>query len=479
MRYFPIFLDLQGRPALVVGGGETAARKLRLLRKAGADATVVAPQAVAEIAALAETGEISWQPRAFRASDLDGIAAVHSATGRPEVDRAVSDAARIAGIPVNVVDDPEASSFIVPAIVDRDPIVIGISSGGAAPVLARRVRERIEALLPSRLGRLAAFAERFRSAVAATQPPAQRRGFWEAIFDGPIGRAVLEGDESGANEAMIGTINRSGGEDSAERRGVVHIVGAGPGDPDLLTVKALRLIQDADVILYDALVEDAILERARRDAERIFVGKTKGQHSLPQARINALLAEHAGAGRRVVRLKGGDPFVFGRGGEELLSLREEGIDVEVVPGVTAAAACAATAGVPLTHRGLAQAVTFVTGHSEDGGNGETGPDLDWTALADRRQTLAIYMGVSTAGKTAARLIEAGAETERPVAVIENGMRPEQRIIHTSLGALEETVRAEQVRGPAMLLVGEVAGLAAEQGQEGKTIDNPFKQAVAS
>ena len=478
MRYYPIFLDLAGKPALIVGGGETAARKLRLLRKAGADITLVAPEVVPEIAALAKSGEINWQGRRFQPSDLDGRVAVHAASGLAEVDRAVAEAARAAGLPVNAVDDPEASSFIMPAIVDRDPIVIGISSSGSAPVLARRIRECLETLLPTRLGSLATFAERFRGAVAATRQPAARRGFWERVFDGPIGRAVLAGDEAGAREAMLTAINRSESSAGAET-GSVHIVGAGPGDPDLLTVKALRLIQDADVILYDALVDETILERARRDAERIYVGKTKGNHSLPQSRINALLVEQARAGRRVVRLKGGDPFVFGRGGEELLALRAQGIEAEVVPGVTAAAACAAAAGVPLTHRGVARAVTFATGHAEDGE-----PDLDWAALADGRQTVALYMGLSTAGTIADRLIEAGAEPWRPVAVVEKGSRPDQRVVSATLATLEARVAAERIAGPAMIIVGEVAGLAAQHGQradQGQHLQETAvsRQAVAS
>ena len=383
MRYYPTFFDLKGRRALLVGGGETAARKLRLLLKAEASVTLVAPEATAEVAGLAEAGRIDWQRRAFRPEDLDGVALVHAASDDAESDRAVAEAASAAGLPVNVVDDPESSSFIMPAIIDRDPIVIGISSGGTAPVLARRLRERIEALLPARLGQLAQFAERFREAVKATQPAAARRGFWERVFDGPIARQVLAGDEHGAREAMISLINRPAARDESHATGAVHIVGAGPGDPDLLTLKALRLIQDADVILYDKLVGPEIIELARRDAERIYVGKTKGNHSLPQERINALIAERAEAGQRVVRLKGGDPFVFGRGGEELLSLRARGIEAEVVPGITAAAACAAASGIPLTHRGLARGVSLVTGHAEDGE-----PDLDWPALADGRQTLA-------------------------------------------------------------------------------------------
>ena len=452
MRYFPAFFDLNGRRVLIVGGGESAARKLRLLRKAKAWVTVVAPEAAREIADLAEAGEIAWIARAFEAGDVLGQDLVVGATGLSPVDEDVAKAARTAGRPVNVVDRPDLSSFITPAIVDRDPIVIGISSGGSAPVLARRIRARIESLLPAGIGRLADFAESFRGAVAATVAPAGRKRFWERFFDGPVAEAVLKGDERGARERMLALVNSPAARE--REAGIVHIVGAGPGDPDLLTFRAMRLIQDADVIFYDKLVGPEIVDYARRDAERVYVGKTKGNHSKSQDDINALMAEAAAAGRRVVRLKGGDPFVFGRGGEEADYLRGLGHAVEVVPGITAATGCAAAADIPLTFRGVAQAVTFVTGHAADGE-----PDLDWAALSDPRQTLVIYMGVSTAGTIAARLIEHGVEPARPVAVIENGTRADQKVVKGSLGALEALVQRNAIAGPAVIVVGDVVKLA--------------------
>ncbi len=459
MRYFPAFLDLAGRGVLLVGGGEAAARKLRLLLKAGAEVTVVAPRAGAEIEALAAGGEVKLVRRGFVAGDVTGRSIVQAATGLDRVDSRVAEAARLAGLPVNVVDRPDLSSFIMPAIVDRDPLVIGISSGGAAPVLARRLREKIEALLPAGLGRLARFAEAFRGAVEANLPGfAERRRFWERFFDGPLAEKVLAGDERTARERMLTLINGApasrGAGQSRSRPGTVHIVGAGPGDPDLLTFKALRLLQRAEVVIYDKLVGPEIIDYARRDAERIYVGKSKANHAKTQDQINALLLRHAGAGKQVVRLKGGDPFVFGRGGEEQAYLKAHGIEVEVVPGITAATGCAAAAGIPLTFRGEAQAVTFLTGHARDGE-----PDLDWAHLVKLRQTLAIYMGVSTAGVISRRLIEHGLDPATPVAVIENGTLPSQKVATGSLAGLEALLAANGIVGPALIVVGDVVRLA--------------------
>ncbi len=455
MRYFPAFHDLSTHPSLVVGGGELAARKLRLLLKAGAGAVVVAPTAGAEIRELARDGAVTWHRRAFAAGDIAGCGLVISATGLPAVDETVAQAAADLGIPVNVVDRPDLSSFITPAIIDRDPLVIGICSGGDAPILARDLRARIESLLPANLGRLARFAGAFRSAVTAKITEAtQRRRFWEHFFRGPIAEKVLAGDEVGAREAMLGLINgRAVQKPSA---GSVAIVGAGPGDPDLLTFKAMRRLQEADVVLYDKLIGPDIIDYARRDAERIYVGKTKANHSKTQDDINALMAEHALAGKRVVRLKGGDPFVFGRGGEEMDYLQERGVAVEVVPGVTAAAGCAAAVGIPLTLRGTAQAVTFLTGHASDGE-----PDLDWSNLANGKQTLAVYMGISTGGTVARRLIEHGLPAATPVAIIENGTRPEQRIVTGRLEELPHRLQDAGITGPALIIIGEVARKALE------------------
>jgi uroporphyrin-III C-methyltransferase/precorrin-2 dehydrogenase/sirohydrochlorin ferrochelatase len=457
MNYFPAFLDLNGRRCLLVGGGEVAARKLRLLRKAGAAVTVVAPEAVDEIADLAEAGaeagQVTLIRRGFAPSDLGGHTLVIGATGIAALDEQVAEAAHGAGVPVNVVDRVDLSSFIVPAIVDRDPVTVAIGTAGTAPVLARRIREQIESLLPARLGCLARFAGSFRGAVRANfGDGAARRRFWERFFDGPIAGLLLAGDERGARERMLALVNgRVPGGDAA---GSVAIVGAGPGDPDLLTVRALRLMQQADLVVYDRLIGPAILDYVRRDAERIHVGKARGHHSRTQDEINALMLRHARAGRRVVRLKGGDPFMFGRGGEELAYLRRHGVAVELVPGITAATGCAASAGIPLTHRDHAQAATFVTAQAKDGE-----PDLDWAALARLRQTLVIYMGVSAAGRIAARLIEHGLAPPTPAAVVENGTLPDQKVAIGSIGDVETLIRENNIRGPAVIIVGDVVRLA--------------------
>jgi len=455
MNYLPIFLNLRRKPVVVVGGGESALRKVRLLRTAGAAVTVVAPQLCPGLAELVERGETAWRARGFVGGDLARCAAVIGASGRPEVDARVAEAAQARNLPVNVVDRPELCSFIVPAIVDRDPLIVAVSSGGAAPVLTRRVRARIEALLPARLGRLARFAESFRTSLRASLPEAAARlRFWERFFDGPVAAAVLAGRESEARERMLAAVNRPEGA-AGDGAGRVAIVGAGPGDPDLLTLRALRLLQESDVLVHDRLVAPEILDYARRDAVRIYVGKAKGSHARSQADINALLVREARAGKRVVRLKGGDPFVFGRGGEELDYVASRGVPVEVVPGITAATGCAAASGIPLTHRAHAAAVTFVTGH---GRNGE--PDVDWAALAQTRQTLVVYMGVSAAGRIATRLIDNGLPPATPVAVVENGTRADQRTVQGSLRDLEAVIDEHGIVGPAVIIIGEVVRAAA-------------------
>jgi len=448
MDYLPLFVDLRERRVLIVGGGETAAQKLRLLRKAGARALVVAVQPVAEIAELAATGEITLERRAFRAADVEGCAVVVSAD--PESNEAVSVAARAANIPVNVVDRADLSNFLVPAIVDRSPIVVGISSGGTAPLLARLLRARLETLLPARLGELAGFAARFRTAVKGVIGEARsRRRFWERFFDSPAAEAVLAGNERAAREAMLLMLNKAAHAEG----GVVYLVGAGPGDPDLLTFQALRLMQQADVVLYDELIGPDILDRVRRDAERIAVGKTKGHQALPQSDINRLMAGLAGEGKRVLRLKGGDPFVFGRGGEEMDYLRQRGIEVVVAPGLTAANGCLAAAGIPLTHRDMASSVTFVTGHAKLGD-----AEPDWAALADADRTLVVYMGLSTAATVAERLIAAGLSAATPVAIIQNGTRADQIVVTGALRDLGVLAEPRLGQGPALLVIGQVVTL---------------------
>ena len=450
MNVFPVFFDLAGRRVLLVGGGEAALQKLRLLRRAGAQVLLLAPAIEPEIAAAIEEGAAEWRAEALTADHFADAALAVIATGEEAQDRAGAALAKAARVPVNVVDRAELSDFIVPAIVDRDPVVIGISTAGAAPLLARRLRAAIEAMLPARLGALARFAERFRGAVAAKIGNRQLRlRFWEQVFDGPVAAAVLDGRESQAAERMLTLVNGAAANDPAQGR--VALVGAGPGDPELLTLKAHRLLQEADVIVYDRLVAPAVLELARRDARRIAVGKARGHHSLPQPEINRLLASEARAGNRVVRLKGGDPFIFGRGGEELEHLEREGIAVEIVPGITAALGCAASARVALTHRDTAQALILATA---EGAEGE--PALDWSALAGPHRTLAIYMGVGAAARLQQRLLEGGLDPATPVAVIENGTRPDERVLSGSVRELAALVARHEVAGPAIILIGEVA-----------------------
>ena len=360
--------------------------------------------------------------------------------------------ARQVGALVNVVDRPALCDFTTPSIVDRGAITVAISTDGAAPVLGRNLRADIEARLPARIGALAGFAAVYRDAVKSIFDQQDRRAFWEMFFDGPIAARILAGDETGAHEAMLEAINR---QQAFAQQGVVHIVGAGPGDPELLTLKAFRLIQNADVILYDRLVGDDILSLARRDAERIYVGKAKADHTVPQEEIEARMIALARAGKKVVRLKGGDPFVFGRGGEELQALRAAGVATHVTPGITAATGCAAAAGMALTHRDYAQSVTFVTGHAKS----DTDPDLDWAALAALKNTLVVYMGVGKAGPIASNLLSHGRAGDTPIAVIENGTRNNQIIAKGVLQDLETVIDRHGIKGPALLVIGEVAALA--------------------
>jgi uroporphyrin-III C-methyltransferase/precorrin-2 dehydrogenase/sirohydrochlorin ferrochelatase len=398
MRYFPLFVDLTDRQVLVVGEGEVAARKAAALAAAGARVEVLAkhPEPVLLEAAQGGSatgdepgddrlgprqprGAIQIRVREFQGDDVRGRALVVSATGDARRDADVSAAARSQGVPVNVVDRPHLCSFVWPAIVDRDPVTVAVCSAGTAPVLARSIRSHIEAMLPSNLGRLAGFADGFRAAVKATRSDGSaRRRFWERFFESPVAATVLAGDERRAREQMLALINRR--VEAAEGEGRVTLVGAGPGDPELLTLKAIRALQEADVIVHDRLVGPRILDYARRDAERIDAGKAPGCHPLPQDAINRLLVEHAQAGRRVVRLKGGDPFVFGRGGEERAYLLRHGIRCDVVPGITAATGCAAAAGIPLTRRGAAQTLMVVTARGGDGDES----DLEWRPASDRR-----------------------------------------------------------------------------------------------
>lgn len=447
MRFFPIFVDLQDQPVLIVGGGEQAAQKLRLLGRTGARLRVLDEAPCPEIEALAAAGRLELIRRPLLAQDLAGVRLAYVAL---EDDAAAARAvamARAAGVPVNAVDRQELCDFITPAIVDRDPVVVAIGTEGTGPVLARQIKSRLEAMLPARLGALAKWAATLRDRVAGTlRPGHDRRRFWDGFFDGPIARAYLDGEHGTAGRLLEASL----AEIAGQRPGIgrVVLVGAGPGDPDLLTFKAMRALQAADVVVVDRLVPAAILDRARRDAERIYVGKTPGQPSTSQAEINAILLREAMAGRQVVRLKGGDPFVFGRGGEELQALRAAGVPVEIVPGITAAMACAAAVGLPLTEREERRGLTLITGHASDGP-----AEHDWAALARKGGMTAIYMGVGAAPHIEARLLAAGIDPATPVTVVENGSLPTQKAAAGRIDGLTELLIDARIKGPAMIFIG--------------------------
>ncbi len=451
MKLYPLFADLSRRAVLVVGGGVVAERKIAALLGAQAQVTVNAPTLTPQLQRWVAAGRIAHRRDAFQESWLDRVWLVVAATSDVELNRLIATFAELRRIFVNVVDDAALSSFHVPAVVDRAPLTIAISSGGEAPMLARLLRERLETLLDHSLGALATLAARLRTRIRLRHPDmAGRRRFYENLFAGPVAALLRQGRPDAARRAAEHALASA----PAASAGSVVLVGAGPGDPGLLTLRALRALNEADVILHDRLVSVEVLELARRDAERIEVGKQAGHHHTTQGGIHALLLQHAQAGRRVVRLKGGDPFVFGRGGEELEFLRDHGIPYEVVPGITAAVACAAYAGVPLTHRDHAQSVRFVTAHCQSSRD-----TLDWAALAQERQTLAVYMGVAELGGLQARLIEHGRAPSTPFALIENGSRPDQRVIIGTLANLAERAVFHAVRSPALLILGEVAALA--------------------
>ncbi|MFM5440870.1 siroheme synthase CysG [Aeromonas enteropelogenes] len=449
MDYLPIFCRLDNKPVLLVGGGEVAERKARLLLDAGAQLTVVAPELDPELAELAANGSIEWLAGEFAPQQLVGKWLVVAATDRREVNALVYQSTNQARIFANVVDDPKRSSFIMPSIIDRSPLMVAISSGGKAPVLARLLREKLEAMLPQHLGAVATFAGNLRDRVKARfASMGERRRFWERLLGADrLGQALARGDSASANQ-LADTLFA----DESQTGGEVVLVGAGPGDPGLLTLHALRQMQQADVVVYDRLVSDEVMALVRRDAKRIFVGKQAGNHCVPQEGINQLLLEEAKKGQRVVRLKGGDPFIFGRGGEELETLVGTGIGFQVVPGITAASGCAAYAGIPLTHRDHAQSVRFVTAHGKEGAQ-----DLDWPLLAKDRQTLVFYMGLSSCATIREQLLAHGKGGDTPVALIERGTQPSQRVIRGTLDELPEL--AIGVESPALIMVGSVVTLA--------------------
>ena len=456
--YFAAFLDLRGKPGVVIGGGRVAALKAEALLRSGVRVTVIAPQADERLAELALVGAVRLERRRFAPGDLVGAEIAIAATNDPAVNEAVSAAGRALRIPVNVADNAALSTFIMPSVVDRTPLQIAISTAGTSPVLARKLRTAIEVAVPFAYGRLAALIGRFRDASKARHPdPEARRRFWEEVVDGPIADMVLSGSERSAVAALEAKLERR--EDSS---GFVSLVGAGPGDPELLTLRALRVMQAASVVLYDHLVSPPLVDLTRRDAERIYVGKEQDNHALPQAEINALMVRLAREGRRVVRLKGGDPFIFGRGGEEIDALLEHGIAFEVVPGITAAAGAASYAGIPLTHRDYAQSCVFVTGHLKNGS-----AQLDWPALTRPNQTLAVYMGLGGLAQICRGLIEHGMPASMPAAVVEKATLPDQRVVEGTLLTIAEKVKAQHVGPPAILIVGEVVRLRAKLGWFGR------------
>ncbi|MCU1717050.1 siroheme synthase CysG [Pseudomonas sp. 5P_3.1_Bac2] len=449
MDFLPLFHNLRQRWVLLVGGGEVALRKGRLLADAGARLRVVAPQIQPELLELAsQSGEVRL--RDYQPEDLAGVVLVIAATDDALLNAQVSAQAQALGVPVNVVDAPALCSVIFPAIVDRSPLIVAVTSGGDAPVLARLLRAKLESWLPASYGQLAGLAKKFRAKVKDLLPDVQqRRVFWEDVFQGQIAEQVFAGKPQEAQRLLAAKIDGT----HSQSLGEVYLVGAGPGDPDLLTFRALRLMQQADVVLYDRLVAPAIIEMCRRDAQRIYVGKQRAEHALPQEQINQRLVSLAKEGKRVLRLKGGDPFIFGRGGEEIEELAAHGIPFQVVPGITAASGCAAYAGIPLTHRDYAQSVRFVTGHLKDGSS-----NLPWAELSAGSQTLVFYMGLVGLPQICQQLIAHGRAASTPAALIQQGTTVNQRVFTGTLANLADLVAQHEVHAPTLVIVGEVVQL---------------------
>lgn len=434
-----------------MGAGDIAARKIELLSRAGAKITVIAREIGAAVAAMQTSQPLTIHQASFTPADLRQFRLIVSATDDTETNALVAKTATEQGIPVNVVDNPGLSSFIFPAIVDRSPIVIAVSSGGSAPVLARLLRAKIESVIPPAYGQLASLAEKFREKVKQhIKIAAQRRIFWENIFQGNIAEQVFSGNGQAAEQLLNQTLTDY---DGTVDNGEVYLIGAGPGAADLLTFRALRLLQQADVVVFDRLVSAEIIDLARRDAEKIYVGKQRQNHTLPQVSINQLLADLAKAGKRVARLKGGDPFIFGRGGEEIETLMEQGIHFQVVPGITAASGCASYAGIPLTHRDHAQSCVFVTGHLKN-----DSVNLNWTQLALPNQTVVIYMGLIGLEQICQSLIDHGSPRELPIALIQQGTTNNQKVITGTLETLPSLVANQAIKAPTLIIIGTVVSL---------------------
>ena len=452
MKYLPIFMNIRERPCLVVGGGEIATRKAALLNEAGANVTVMAPELSSTLTQWVDEERITRRNCPFdESTDISDYRLVIAATNNKAINQLISEKAKAGNTPVNVVDQPDAGTFIMPSIVDRDPVQIAISTGGASPVLARLLRGKLESTIPTAYGRLASLVEEFRGKVKSRfDNVEQRRHFWEQVFQSRISELLFAGKDQKAREALQAALDA---DDHTTQTGEVYLVGAGPGDPDLLTFRALRLMQQADVVLHDRLVSQPILDMVRRDAERIYVGKERSHHAVRQEKINELLVELAQQGKRVLRLKGGDPFIFGRGGEEIETLAENNVPFQVVPGITAGAGCASYSGIPLTHRNYAQSCTFVTGNLKDGT-----VDLNWPALAASNQTVVFYMGLKALSIICEQLIAHGRSADTPAAIIQQGTTRHQRVLTATLATLPDITADEKILPPTLIIVGEVVQL---------------------
>ncbi len=452
MSLLPLFIDIKDKPCLIVGGGKIAARKLKMLCKAQAKVTIIAPNICDEIKLLREAHSLTSHQRNFSNSDITNQSLIIAATNNSLLNKHISDLAKQKNILVNVADDFKQGDVVLPSVIDRDPIQIAVTTGGASPVLARLLRRNLERCTPSAYGALASLVEKYRQETAdKINDKDSRRRFWEEVLQGPISEMVLAGKVAAAEASLQRKLASK--NFISNDNGEVYLVGAGPGDPDLLTFRALRLMQQADAVVYDRLVSDQIMNLARKDAEKIYAGKQRANHAIQQESINQLLVRLAKEGKRVLRLKGGDPFIFGRGGEEIETLMEEGIHFQVVPGITAAAGCAAYSGIPLTHRDHAQACTFVTGHLRDGT-----VSLNWKMLAHANQTLVFYMGLHGLNIICQQLVKHGLSADTPAALITKGTTPDQRVLIGDLISLPNLVDEQHVQGPTLIIVGSVVSL---------------------
>lgn len=450
MDIFPISLKLQQQRCLIVGGGHIAYRKAVLLQKAGAVISVIAPEIEAALLEIIQATAGQYVQAPFNPEiPLRSYRLVIAATDDAAINRQVFEACEAENVLVNSVDDPPHCRFMVPAIVDRSPLLISVATNGASPVLSRQIRTQLETSIPHGMGKLADFSGQWRAAVKAKiQNPDERRIFWENLYASPLKEQVFNDNLQEANRLIEQVL-----QEWTTPKGEVYLVGAGPGDPELLTLKALRLMQQADVVIYDRLVSDPIMELCRRDAEKIYVGKARSNHAVPQEGINALLVKYAQEGKRVCRLKGGDPFIFGRGGEEIEELFAAGVAFQVVPGITAASGCSAYAGIPLTHRNYAQSVRFLTGHLKEGS-----PELPWSELVYENQTLVLYMGLVGLEKICQKLIAHGQRPDMPVALVSKGTTPEQKVVVGTLADIASKVTEHQIQAPTLTIIGEVVKL---------------------